>query len=105
MRIDKDTMKILRLTVKRKWFTLIASGEKKEIFVDCTPYWEKRLLHGSDGEPNEYDEVHIYPYGQNLCLRMKCNGITLTDKQWVAAKHGERLAETVIAVRLGLFLG
>jgi len=30
--------------VKKKWFDLIASGEKKEEYRELKPYWQKRLL-------------------------------------------------------------
>lgn len=36
-------MKILHLTLKKKWFDMIASGEKKEEYREVKPYWEKRL--------------------------------------------------------------
>jgi hypothetical protein len=36
-------MKVLHLTLKRKWFDMIASGEKKEEYREITPYWIKRL--------------------------------------------------------------
>ena len=37
-------MKILRLTLKKKWFDMILSGEKKEEYREIKPYWETRLL-------------------------------------------------------------
>jgi hypothetical protein len=37
-------MKILHLTLKKKWFDLIASGEKKEEYREIKDYWVKRLL-------------------------------------------------------------
>jgi len=36
-------MKTLHLTLKRKWFDLIASGEKKEEYREIKPYWEQRF--------------------------------------------------------------
>ena len=36
-------MKILRLTLKKKWFDMIASGEKKEEYREIKPYWISRL--------------------------------------------------------------
>lgn len=36
--------KILHLTLKKKWFDLIASGEKKEEYREIKAYWVKRLL-------------------------------------------------------------
>jgi len=37
-------MKTLHLNLKRKWFDMILSGEKKEEYRDRTQYWEKRLI-------------------------------------------------------------
>lgn len=36
-------MKNLHLTLKKKWFDMIASGEKKEEYREVKPYWIKRL--------------------------------------------------------------
>ena len=38
-------MKTLHLTLKKKWFDMILSGEKKEEYREMKPYWEKRLYH------------------------------------------------------------
>jgi hypothetical protein len=37
-------MKILHLTLKKKWFDMIASGEKKEEYREIKSYWGKRLV-------------------------------------------------------------
>lgn len=37
-------MKILHLTLKKKWFDMIASGEKKEEYRDIKDYWKIRLI-------------------------------------------------------------
>jgi len=37
-------MKILELPLKKEWYNMIESGEKREEYRDITPYWEKRLL-------------------------------------------------------------
>ena len=36
-------MKVLHLTLKKKWFDMIASGEKKEEYRERKPYWHKRF--------------------------------------------------------------
>jgi hypothetical protein len=36
-------MKVLHLTLKKKWFDMILSGEKKEEYREIKPYWESRL--------------------------------------------------------------
>jgi hypothetical protein len=46
-------MKILHLTLYKKWFNEIASGVKKEEYRDVKPYWTKRIV-GRD-----YDEIHF----------------------------------------------
>jgi hypothetical protein len=35
---------ILHLTVKKKWFDMILSGEKKEEYREMKPYWQTRLV-------------------------------------------------------------
>lgn len=37
-------MKTLHLTLKKKWFDMIASGEKKEEYREIKTYWESRLI-------------------------------------------------------------
>lgn len=37
-------MKILHLTLKKKWFDMIYSGEKKEEYREIKSYWIKRLI-------------------------------------------------------------
>lgn len=36
-------MKTLHLTLKRKWFDMILSGEKTEEYRDIKPFWTKRF--------------------------------------------------------------
>jgi hypothetical protein len=36
-------MKIVTLPIKKKWFDMILSGEKKEEYRELKPYWDKRL--------------------------------------------------------------
>jgi len=36
-------MKILHLTLKKKWFDMIASGEKTEEYRELKPYWGQRF--------------------------------------------------------------
>lgn len=37
---------MLTLPIKRKWFDLIESGEKREEYRENTSYWRRRLLFG-----------------------------------------------------------
>jgi hypothetical protein len=36
--------RILHLTIKKKWFDMIASGEKKEEYRELKDYWHRRLV-------------------------------------------------------------
>jgi len=49
-------MKILHLTLKKKWFDMIASGEKTEEYREIKPFWEKRLI-------SNYNELHDEGWG------------------------------------------
>lgn len=60
-------MKILHLTLKKKWFDMIASGEKPYEYREVKPYWTKRLFESKwdDDEkvwkisPKKYDIVRF----------------------------------------------
>jgi aminoglycoside phosphotransferase (APT) family kinase protein len=63
-------MKILHLTLKKKWFDKILSGEKKEEYREIKPYWDKRLN-------KSYDAV-LFKNGYNKnapSFLIKLNGI------------------------------
>jgi hypothetical protein len=50
----------LHLTLKKNWFDLILSGEKKEEYREIKPYWEKRLIG------KKYDRIIFRNgYGKN----------------------------------------
>jgi len=36
-------MKVLHMTLKKRWFDMILSGEKTEEYREIKPYWTKRL--------------------------------------------------------------
>lgn len=52
-------MKTLHLTLKKKWFEMIASGEKKEEYRDIKPYWLNRLMyyHSASGIKLNIEEL------------------------------------------------
>ena len=37
-------MKILELPLKKEWYNMIESGDKREEYRAIKPYWEKRLI-------------------------------------------------------------
>lgn len=64
-------MKVLHLTLKKKWFDMIASGEKKEEYREIKMYWAKRLL-------KDYDAILFRNgYGKNVpSFMVEYRGIT-----------------------------
>ncbi|MGE4293870.1 MAG: hypothetical protein AB7E32_16880 [Desulfovibrio sp.] len=63
--------RILHLTLTRRWFDLIASGEKTEEYREIKPHWIARL------DAREYDEIHFRNgYGPDApFMRVACRGI------------------------------
>ena len=63
--------KILHLTLKKKWFDLISSGEKKTEYREMKPYWKKRL------EGREFTEIHFKNgYSKDApFMRIECEGM------------------------------
>lgn len=63
--------KILHLTLHKKWFDAIKSGEKTTEYRKQKPYWDIRLF-GKD-----YDEVHFRNGYREDCpfMRVECLGI------------------------------
>lgn len=58
--MKSDSLKILHLTLTKKWFDMIMSGTKKEEYRAIKPYWTTRL----DGR--EFDViVFSNGYGKN----------------------------------------
>lgn len=55
--------KTLHLTLKKKWFDMILSGEKKEEYREIKPYWIKRLIAPEfawNSLTKEDRESHLY---------------------------------------------
>ncbi len=53
------TKMVLHLTLKRKWFDLICSGEKTVEYRDCKPYWIKRLFHEFPLKPKAFLAIYF----------------------------------------------
>ena len=76
----------LVLSVRKKWFDLIKSGEKKEEYRDLTEYWKKRF-----GFKAGYYKNHKYVefrngYGKNVPkfkIELKNIQIQYPQKKWI----------------------
>ena len=93
-------MKILHLTLKKKWFNLIASGKKTVEYREFKPYWEKRLV------AKRFTEVHFRNgYGtDDPFMRVACIGIFMflpKHGMRFAPKHGEKIESWHFAIVLG----
>lgn len=64
-------MKVLHLTLKKKWFDMIASGEKPEEYRDIKPYWASRLLY----------KIPV-PWGGYMCAWADILNEDYEFKQW-----------------------
>lgn len=54
------------MPIKKKWFDLIASGEKKEEYRERKPYWARRLVgnwHQYNNNSVFYRGDYILPFG------------------------------------------
>ncbi|HEU4903181.1 MAG TPA: ASCH domain-containing protein [Flavisolibacter sp.] len=84
-------MNTLHLTLKKQWFDLIASGEKKEEYREIKEFWWRRLTHGKYCIFNEYDTVCFrHGYAKNApTVTVKCNGIVIAKgKEAWGAEQG-----------------
>lgn len=69
-----EMARVLRLTLQKKWFDMILSGEKKVEYREIKQYWIKRLTNQNpDGSVNgksfykEYDFIEFSNgYGNNV---------------------------------------
>lgn len=70
-------MKVLTLSLKRKWFDMIAAGIKKEEYREMKPYWKNRFLVAHNGWCyvfNKFDAVEFtlgYPPKDDTSRRMR----------------------------------
>jgi hypothetical protein len=58
-------MNTLHLTLKKKWFDMIASGEKKEEYRERKPYWYNRLtseIYMNAGTPTQSKHFNFIKY-------------------------------------------
>lgn len=85
-------MKVLHLTLKKKWFDLIASGEKKEEYRELKPYWESRF-------------IDTYP-SYNVSLLQAMNGMGMVAFDRIIFRNGYSKDAPKIEVECkGIFIG
>lgn len=91
-------MKILTLTIKRKWFDMIASGDKKAEYRELKVHWIQRLTETTFPE-EEKGENKVIPYNIEFDIHengyepneiLKCYWSTLKNFDAVLFRNGYR---------------
>lgn len=85
-------MAVLKLTLEKKWFDLIASGEKKVEFREYKPHWISRLMR--DGVlRDDFTEVHFRNGYKSDApfMRVEMENLTLYKKEFIAPMNGEEI--------------
>lgn len=65
-------MRVLKLTLKKKWFDMFLSGQKKEEYREIKDYWTKRLVWLLD--ETQFDSI------SDLTERLKENAMIVERK-------------------------
>ncbi len=102
-------MTILHLTVKKKWFDLIASGDKKIEYREFKSYWKGRLMVERQYIRDDFEEVHFRNgYSKDApFMRVECLGIVTMRPGWTimyAPRNGEILKGGQFGICLGQVL-
>ena len=103
----------LRLTLKKKWFDMIASGEKKEEYREIKPFWTRRLIipteHikefvGAEYKFVWYDKVEFSNgYGKSVpkvTLEFKGTTVGKPNPEWV----DDEVNDQCFIIKLGKIL-
>jgi hypothetical protein len=85
-------MRILHLTLKAKFFDMIASGEKKEEYREIKLYWESRLCSGFPHRyaAKDFDAIrfarggHFHPSIPQLLIEWKGMEMRTGKPEWGA---------------------
>lgn len=82
---------MLVLPIKKKWFDMILSGEKKEEYREIKPYWEKRIKKQYQDIPYitlEFTLQRNKHYFGNKPIKVKfINGYSKSSPYFVANCH------------------
>lgn len=75
---------MLTLPIKKKWFRMIQSGEKKEEYRDITPYYEKRFQYVKD-----YPDKGEQKYYVRLRAGYRHDSPKMTIECWIDTGEGK----------------
>ncbi|WP_373033880.1 ASCH domain-containing protein [Sulfurovum sp.] len=91
--VERMVMRVLHLTLKKKWFDMILSGEKKEEYREIKQYWDKRLNRTFDAVCFSNGYANDSP---KVTVRLKYIQTGLGVVEWGAPEN-----EKVYILRLG----
>lgn len=104
---ENNMTRTLRLTVKKKWFDMIKSGEKTEEYREVKRYWTRRLSEPPQC-PNEWVSPVFYKFSHVLFVNgygntrprvlKECKGITIGRGN---PKWGAPIDRDVFIIQLG----
>lgn len=78
--MTKTTKDTLHLVLKKKWYDMIASGEKKEEYRNISTYYQNRLLVGpAHITPSGCLLLEFKPYNE-VCFHLGYTNTTMTFK-------------------------
>ena len=93
--------KVLHLTLKKRWFDMIASGVKKEEYREMKPYWERRLEDGDDFRQFDFIQFRngYQKNAPSIVVRLLGIEVGIGNKEWGAP------SEFVYKLLLGDIIG
>ncbi len=95
-------MRILHLTLYRKWFDLITTGRKSIEYREDSQHWHNRIFN-NDGTVKKLDEIH-FRNGYGSCKPLMVTeflGVVITHTDLCKGGNGEVLAGRIILMFIG----
>lgn len=103
--------KILHLTLKKKWFDLIASGSKIIEYREINDYWRRRLIDniyvaGATPDFKDFDEIHFRNGYRKEApfMRVRWVGIISINSKYHKPDNSEKLKGMQFAIFIGEIL-
>jgi len=93
MKIENLNPKLLHLNLKKKWFDMIATGEKKEEYRDIKDYYYSRMVDYISNHSHLYNQPHL----------LKASDFRSKQYDWIVFKNGyQKDAPTIYVELLGI---
>ena len=89
----------LHLTLKKKWFDMIASGVKRDEYREMKPYWSKRLMCNK----KQYDKI-LFRNGYSRNAPRLLIEFTRLESGLGIVEWGAPEAQEVFVLKLGAIL-